>query len=105
LINPLLSTYHLCSLHALCIYKCCKNLNIANSIAFGLPSVSFAGKISPDGPKKFKNANFGKKIPKIHFLITKFFIHLRKFSSNYDDSIQNLDESAALFISLVPHAR
>jgi hypothetical protein len=118
LINPLLSTYHLCSLHALCIYKCCKNLNIANSIAFGLPSVSFAGKISPDGPKKFKNANFGKKIPKIHFLITKFFIqfdhfhpiwpifiHLRKFSSDYDDSIQNLDESAALFISLVPHAR
>jgi hypothetical protein len=33
------------------------------------------------------------------------FIHLSKFSSNYDDSIQNLDESAALFISLVPHAR
>jgi hypothetical protein len=30
---------------------------------------------------------------------------LSKFSSNYDDSIQNLDERAALFISLVPHAR
>jgi hypothetical protein len=29
---------------------------------------------------------------------------LSKFSSNYDDSIQKLDESAALFISLVPHA-
>jgi hypothetical protein len=55
---------------------------------------------------------------KTHFLIAKifiqfdhfpsnspFFIHLSKFSSNYDDSIQNLDESAALFISLVPHAR
>jgi hypothetical protein len=30
---------------------------------------------------------------------------LTKFSSNYDDSIQNMDTSAALFISLVPHAR
>jgi hypothetical protein len=45
----------------------------------------------------FKNANFGDFFSKTHFLIAKF-------SSNYDDSIQNLDESAALFISLVPHA-
>jgi hypothetical protein len=33
------------------------------------------------------------------------FIHLSKFSSNYDDSMQKLDKSAAFFISLVPHAR
>jgi hypothetical protein len=45
------------------------------------------------------------------FLIAKvstnltIFIHFCKFSSIYDDSIQNLDESAALFFSLVPHAR
>jgi hypothetical protein len=41
---------------------------------------------------------------KIH-PIWPFFIHLSNFSSDYDDPIQNLDESAALFISLVPHAR
>jgi hypothetical protein len=66
----------------------------------------------------FKNANFGDFFSKTHFLIAKIFIqydhfssdltifiHSSKFSSNYDDSIQNLDESAALFISLVPHVR
>jgi hypothetical protein len=33
------------------------------------------------------------------------FIHVSKFSSICDDSIQYLDKSAALFISLVPRAR
>jgi hypothetical protein len=47
--------------------------------------------------------------PKISSNLTIFlshltiFIHLSNFSSNYDDSIKNMDESAALFISLVPH--
>jgi hypothetical protein len=56
----------------------------------------------------FKYVNFGQKT---HFLIAKsssnltMFIHLSKFSSIYDDSIQNLDESAALFYLLAPHAR
>jgi hypothetical protein len=51
----------------------------------------------------FKNTNFGRKS---HFLIAKFSSNLSKFSSISDDSIQNLDKSAALFIlSLVPHAR
>jgi hypothetical protein len=30
---------------------------------------------------------------------------LSRFSSICDDSIQNLEESVALFISLVPHAQ
>jgi hypothetical protein len=66
----------------------------------------------------FKNPNFGDFFSKTQFLIAKifiqfdhfhpigpFFIHLSKFSSNYDDSIQYMDESAALFISLVPQVR
>jgi hypothetical protein len=51
-------------------------------------------------------------VSKTHFLISKNFIQFNLFSSiwanissNYDDSIQFLDERAALFISLVPHAR
>jgi hypothetical protein len=58
----------------------------------------------PDGDFFFKNANFGDFFSKTHFLIAKTFIQIDHFSS-YDDSIQNLDKSAALFISLVPHAR
>jgi hypothetical protein len=70
-----------------------------------LTNVSFSSEISLDGEFFFKNPNFGDFLSKTQFIIANFFIHLSKFSSNYDDSIQNMDESAALFISLVPQVR
>jgi hypothetical protein len=54
--------------------------------------------------KKIQNAKFRQKFIAQSFSFCQIFIHLSKSSSIYDDSMQNLDESATLFISLVPHA-
>jgi hypothetical protein len=76
-----------------------------------ITSVSFTGEISSNGEFFFsKMLILAKKFQKLIFLSPKFssnmtishpiwpfFIHSNNFSSNYDDSIQNLDESAALF--------
>jgi hypothetical protein len=77
----------------------------------------FLAKYRQMAKKKF-NHNFGDFFSKTHFLIAKIFIQfdhfssdltifhpLSKFSSNYDDFIQYMDENAALFISLVPQVR